>query len=71
MKKKAPSGAATRKERLRTRAESYQDSHEELHPLDAWLHWENGYRAALRDVRRAAGKGGIPSKLVKLLQPIR
>ena len=63
MKKKQP-----RKEKLRQRAETraYRNSH-----LDNATLWEDGYRAALKDVRRAAGKGGIPSKLVKLLAPIR
>lgn len=61
----------TRKQKLRARADAYENGREMLLASDCWLHWENGYRTALKDVRRAAGKSGIPSRVVKLLRPMR
>lgn len=64
-KKAAPSGAATRKEQLRHRMYGYADRSGQQGMAHACvaMGWQDGYRAA--------GKGGIPSKLVKLLRPIR
>jgi len=64
----------TRKNALHERATRYHQAREEkggANGFDCWLHWKDGYRAALKDVRKAVGKCGIPSRLVKLLQPIR
>jgi hypothetical protein len=59
----------TRKGQLRRRAEAAC-----VHTARPWSYahsWEDGYRVALKDVRKAVGKAGIPSKLVKLLAPMR
>jgi hypothetical protein len=59
----------TRKEQLNARSIRYCDRSDQFN--DSAAHWRNGYRAALKDVRRAAGRCGIPSRLMKLLRPIR
>jgi len=62
----------TRKEAHRNRATRYGDAQVLKGGLvDPARDWMSGYAAALKDVRRAAGRCGIPSRLVKLLRPIR
>ncbi len=61
----------TRKDQLRDRANRYGNARRMSGLIDPSYCWMDGYRAALKDVRRAAGKAGIPAKLVKLLRPIR
>jgi hypothetical protein len=61
----------TRKEHLRDRANRYGDAHRATGMIDPSCSWIDGYRTALKDVRRAVGKSGAPSALIKLLRPIR
>lgn len=69
MKTKMP--RLTRKKQLRQRADAYQSRQEHISLYECWLHWENGYRTALKDVRRAVGKSGAPAAVVRLLRPMR
>ncbi len=68
MKKKP---TQTRKEQLRQRADAYQTRQTAPSIFEVWLHWQDGYRDALKDVRRALGKSGAPRALRKLLRPMR
>lgn len=61
----------TRKEQLRDRAIRYANARDPMHYRDESQCWRDGYRAALKDVRRAAGKMGVPSAVLKLLAPMR
>jgi hypothetical protein len=73
MKRRMINAHSTRKWQLQQRAQQYGDKNSQT--LGAGLPltqgWEDGYRAALKDVRKAAGRCGIPSALVKLLRPMR
>lgn len=63
-----------RKDALRDRANRYAESGSmELGVTFVGLAqgYERGYRDALKDVRRAAGKMQIPAALVMLLRPLR
>ncbi len=66
-----------RKQQLRQRAEAYQshriegDRYSTWTVYDTYTAWQDGYRAALKDVRRAVGKSGAPQALRKLLRPMR
>ncbi len=57
----------TRKEQLHDRAEARGARW--VYPGEAPIAWEDGYRAALKDVRTALKKG--PATLRSLLRPIR
>lgn len=59
----------TRKQQLTQRADRYRDTRENL--TDCAMGWEAGYRAALKDVRRALGKSGTTRRVRALLQPMR
>lgn len=69
MKTKMP--RLTRKRQLRTCAEAYGTHQDEIAPWSAGVHWLSGYKAALKDVRRAVGKSGAPAAVVRLLRPMR
>jgi hypothetical protein len=60
---------ALRKQQLRDRARRYElGGRSFTPPAHAWI---DGYRAALKDVRRAAGKSGVPTAVRELLSPMR
>lgn len=58
-----------RKEQLHDRAQRYGNTRSNF--TDPAQCWQDGYRSALKDVRRAAGKSGVPTALVKLLRPMK
>lgn len=59
----------TRKHDLRLRAAGYRDRQEGL--PDVAQAWMDGYKTALKAIRRALGKSGTTRSVRKLLQPMR
>lgn len=58
-----------RKKQLHDRARRYEcRGRSFMLPAHAWI---DGYQAALKDVRRAAGKSGVPTAVRELLSPMR
>jgi hypothetical protein len=69
MKKNQPG-----KEQLRQRANQYAEAgrmESGVTFVGLAQGYERGYRDALKDVRRAAGKSGVPTAVRKLLRPMR